>query len=59
MSLLHRVEDLQTFLLSVRHQCCYLTETVQDVIGRFPRHASQVCRPEEETVLVARLPAVC
>ncbi|TNN29833.1 hypothetical protein EYF80_060017 [Liparis tanakae] len=37
-------EDLQTFLLSVRHQCCYLTETVQDVIGRFPRHASQVCR---------------
>ncbi|XP_056272113.1 ankyrin repeat, SAM and basic leucine zipper domain-containing protein 1 [Pseudoliparis swirei] len=36
------VEDLQTFLLSVRHQCCYLTETVQDVIGRFPRHASQL-----------------
>ncbi|XP_068458315.1 ankyrin repeat, SAM and basic leucine zipper domain-containing protein 1 isoform X2 [Clinocottus analis] len=35
-------EDLQNFLLSVRHQCCYLTETIQDVIGRFPRHASQL-----------------
>ncbi|XP_037539158.1 ankyrin repeat, SAM and basic leucine zipper domain-containing protein 1 [Nematolebias whitei] len=35
-------EDLQNFLISVRQQCCYLTETVQDVVSRFPRHASQL-----------------
>ncbi|XP_017295493.1 ankyrin repeat, SAM and basic leucine zipper domain-containing protein 1 [Kryptolebias marmoratus] len=35
-------EDLQNFLISVRHQCCYLTETIQDVVSRFPRHASQL-----------------
>ncbi|XP_054476577.1 ankyrin repeat, SAM and basic leucine zipper domain-containing protein 1 isoform X2 [Anoplopoma fimbria] len=35
-------EDLHNFLISVRHQCCYLTETIQDVIGRFPRQASQL-----------------
>uniref|UniRef100_A0A3B3YLH8 Uncharacterized protein n=1 Tax=Poecilia mexicana TaxID=48701 RepID=A0A3B3YLH8_9TELE len=35
-------EDLQNFLLSVRHQCCYLTEMLQDVISRFPRQASQL-----------------
>uniref|UniRef100_A0A3Q2QJF1 Ankyrin repeat, SAM and basic leucine zipper domain containing 1 n=1 Tax=Fundulus heteroclitus TaxID=8078 RepID=A0A3Q2QJF1_FUNHE len=35
-------EDLQNFLLSVGHQCCYLTETLQDVISRFPRQASQL-----------------
>ncbi|XP_037624039.1 ankyrin repeat, SAM and basic leucine zipper domain-containing protein 1 [Sebastes umbrosus] len=35
-------EDLHNFLLSVRQQCCYLTETIQDVIGRFPRQASQL-----------------
>ncbi|KAM4734537.1 ankyrin repeat, SAM and basic leucine zipper domain-containing protein 1 [Anableps anableps] len=35
-------EDLQNFLLSVSHQCCYLTETLQDVISRFPRQASQL-----------------
>ncbi|KAM7397189.1 hypothetical protein PAMP_020181 [Pampus punctatissimus] len=35
-------EDLQNFLISVMQQCCYLTETIQDVIGRFPRQASQL-----------------
>ncbi|KAM4573902.1 ankyrin repeat, SAM and basic leucine zipper domain-containing protein 1 [Odontesthes bonariensis] len=35
-------EDLQNFLISVNQQCCYLTETIQDVIGRFPRQASQL-----------------
>ncbi len=37
-----RSEDLCNFLISVRQQCCYLTETIQDVIDRFPRQASQV-----------------
>ncbi|XP_068580839.1 LOW QUALITY PROTEIN: ankyrin repeat, SAM and basic leucine zipper domain-containing protein 1-like [Cebidichthys violaceus] len=35
-------EELHNFLIGVRHQCWYLTETIQDVIGRFPRHASQL-----------------
>ncbi|KAK9516227.1 hypothetical protein VZT92_024170 [Zoarces viviparus] len=35
-------EELHNFLVSVRHQCCYLTETIQDVIGRFPQRASQL-----------------
>ncbi|XP_041853243.1 ankyrin repeat, SAM and basic leucine zipper domain-containing protein 1 [Melanotaenia boesemani] len=35
-------EDLQNFLLSVSQQSCYLTETIQDVISRFPRQASQL-----------------
>lgn len=35
-------EELHTFLLSVKQQCCYLTETIQDVVRRFPRKASQV-----------------
>ncbi|XP_013865720.1 ankyrin repeat, SAM and basic leucine zipper domain-containing protein 1 [Austrofundulus limnaeus] len=35
-------EDLQNFLISVSQQCCYLTETVQDVVSRFPRHTSQL-----------------
>ncbi|XP_069000106.1 ankyrin repeat, SAM and basic leucine zipper domain-containing protein 1 [Embiotoca jacksoni] len=35
-------EELQNFLLSVSQQCSYLTESVQDVIRRFPRHASQL-----------------
>ncbi|XP_034031876.1 LOW QUALITY PROTEIN: ankyrin repeat, SAM and basic leucine zipper domain-containing protein 1 [Thalassophryne amazonica] len=35
-------EDLYNFLISVRQQCCYLTEMIQDVINRFPQHASQV-----------------
>ncbi|XP_029288948.1 ankyrin repeat, SAM and basic leucine zipper domain-containing protein 1 [Cottoperca gobio] len=35
-------EDLHIFLISVRQQCCYLTETIQDVISRFPRQASQL-----------------
>lgn len=37
-----RSEELHNFLISVRQQCCYLTETIQDVISRFPRQASQV-----------------
>ncbi|XP_036963127.1 ankyrin repeat, SAM and basic leucine zipper domain-containing protein 1 [Acanthopagrus latus] len=35
-------EELHNFLISVRQQCCYLTETIQDVISRFPRQASQL-----------------
>ncbi|CAL9696648.1 unnamed protein product [Knipowitschia caucasica] len=35
-------EELHTFLLSVRQQCAYLTETIQDVVSRFPRRASQL-----------------
>uniref|UniRef100_A0A3P8ZZH3 Ankyrin repeat, SAM and basic leucine zipper domain-containing protein 1 n=1 Tax=Esox lucius TaxID=8010 RepID=A0A3P8ZZH3_ESOLU len=35
-------EELYTFLISLRQQCCYLTETVQDVISRFPRRASEM-----------------
>ncbi|XP_041650508.1 ankyrin repeat, SAM and basic leucine zipper domain-containing protein 1 isoform X2 [Cheilinus undulatus] len=35
-------EELLNFLISVRQQCCYLTETVHDVISRFPRHSSQL-----------------
>ncbi|KAJ8002740.1 hypothetical protein DPEC_G00162080 [Dallia pectoralis] len=35
-------EELYTFLISLRQQCCYLTETVQDVIGRFPHRASEL-----------------
>ncbi|XP_035011810.1 ankyrin repeat, SAM and basic leucine zipper domain-containing protein 1 [Hippoglossus stenolepis] len=35
-------EELHTFLISVHRQCCYLTETIQDVINRFPRQASQL-----------------
>ncbi|KAG7333211.1 hypothetical protein KOW79_003346 [Hemibagrus wyckioides] len=35
-------EELYNFLISLRQQCCYLTETVQDVISRFPRSTSQL-----------------
>ncbi|XP_071315217.1 ankyrin repeat, SAM and basic leucine zipper domain-containing protein 1 isoform X2 [Trachinotus anak] len=35
-------EELHNFLISVRQQCCYLTETIHDVINRFPRQASQL-----------------
>ncbi|KAM8892747.1 ankyrin repeat, SAM and basic leucine zipper domain-containing protein 1 [Spinachia spinachia] len=35
-------EELHNFLISVRHQCCYLTETIQDVTRQFPRQASQL-----------------
>ncbi|KAM3609484.1 uncharacterized protein V6R79_015615 [Siganus canaliculatus] len=35
-------EELLNFLIGVRQQCCYLTESIQDVSGRFPRHASQL-----------------
>ncbi|CAB1322802.1 unnamed protein product [Coregonus sp. 'balchen'] len=35
-------EELYNFLISLRQQCCYLTETVQDVISRFPRRASEL-----------------
>lgn len=40
--LFYRSEELYNFLISLRQQCCYLTETVQDVISRFPRRTSQV-----------------
>ncbi|KAK2842714.1 hypothetical protein Q5P01_012914 [Channa striata] len=35
-------EDLHNFLISMRQQCCYLTESMQDVIRRFPCKASQL-----------------
>ncbi|XP_020774847.2 ankyrin repeat, SAM and basic leucine zipper domain-containing protein 1 [Boleophthalmus pectinirostris] len=35
-------EELHTFLISMRQQCCYLTETIQDVVNRFPCRASQL-----------------
>ncbi|CAJ1056089.1 ankyrin repeat%2C SAM and basic leucine zipper domain-containing protein 1 [Xyrichtys novacula] len=35
-------EDLYNFLISLKQQCCYLTETIQDVVSRFPRHPSQL-----------------
>ncbi|KAF0040385.1 hypothetical protein F2P81_006283 [Scophthalmus maximus] len=35
-------EELYTFLISVHQQCCYLTETIQDIINHFPCQASQM-----------------
>uniref|UniRef100_A0A8D3B910 Ankyrin repeat, SAM and basic leucine zipper domain containing 1 n=1 Tax=Scophthalmus maximus TaxID=52904 RepID=A0A8D3B910_SCOMX len=35
-------EELYTFLISVHQQCCYLTETIQDIINHFPCQASQL-----------------
>ncbi|XP_062860686.1 ankyrin repeat, SAM and basic leucine zipper domain-containing protein 1 isoform X2 [Trichomycterus rosablanca] len=35
-------EELYNFLISLRQQCCYLTEMVQDVISRFPRRSSEL-----------------
>uniref|UniRef100_A0A3Q3W3M9 Ankyrin repeat, SAM and basic leucine zipper domain-containing protein 1 n=1 Tax=Mola mola TaxID=94237 RepID=A0A3Q3W3M9_MOLML len=35
-------EELHNFILSVKQQCCYLTETIHNVIGRFPCQASQL-----------------
>uniref|UniRef100_A0AAR2LEN0 Ankyrin repeat, SAM and basic leucine zipper domain-containing protein 1 n=1 Tax=Pygocentrus nattereri TaxID=42514 RepID=A0AAR2LEN0_PYGNA len=35
-------EELYNFLISLRQQCCYLTETVQDVISRFPHSPSEL-----------------
>uniref|UniRef100_A0A3Q0TE18 Ankyrin repeat, SAM and basic leucine zipper domain containing 1 n=1 Tax=Amphilophus citrinellus TaxID=61819 RepID=A0A3Q0TE18_AMPCI len=35
-------EELQNFLLSISQQCCYLTETIQHVLNRFPRQPSQL-----------------
>ncbi|XP_042352854.1 ankyrin repeat, SAM and basic leucine zipper domain-containing protein 1 [Plectropomus leopardus] len=48
-------EELLNFLLSVKQQCCYLTEVTQDVINRFPRHASQLVLsldPKKEALAV-------
>ena len=55
MLVFFRSEDLQNFLISVNQQCCYLTETIQDVISRFPRQASQV-RVIYSALLVEGLP---
>ncbi|XP_051579959.1 ankyrin repeat, SAM and basic leucine zipper domain-containing protein 1-like [Myxocyprinus asiaticus] len=44
-------EDFLNFLISLKQQCCYLTETVQDIISRFPRSPSKVvltCDPKKE-----------
>ncbi|KAJ8395689.1 hypothetical protein AAFF_G00029260 [Aldrovandia affinis] len=35
-------EELYNFLISLRQQCCYLTETVQDIVNRFPRQVSEL-----------------
>ncbi|KAJ8261944.1 hypothetical protein GJAV_G00160280 [Gymnothorax javanicus] len=35
-------EELYNFLISLRQQCCYLTETVQDVINKFPKQVSEL-----------------
>ncbi|KAF5907626.1 ankyrin repeat, SAM and basic leucine zipper domain-containing protein 1 isoform X1, partial [Clarias magur] len=35
-------EELYNFLISLKQQCCYLTEMVQDVISRFPCSTSQL-----------------
>ncbi|XP_075883311.1 ankyrin repeat, SAM and basic leucine zipper domain-containing protein 1 [Nelusetta ayraudi] len=35
-------EDLQSFLISLRKECCHLTEVIRDVNVRFPRHRSQL-----------------
>ncbi|KAM9481220.1 ankyrin repeat, SAM and basic leucine zipper domain-containing protein 1 isoform 1-T2 [Clarias gariepinus] len=35
-------EELYNFLISLKQQCCYLTEMVQDVISRFPCSSSQL-----------------
>lgn len=37
-----RSEELYNFLTTVKQQCCYLTETIQDVMGRLPSHPSKV-----------------
>ncbi|XP_059362490.1 ankyrin repeat, SAM and basic leucine zipper domain-containing protein 1 isoform X2 [Carassius carassius] len=44
-------EDFLNFLISLKQQCCYLTETLQDVISRFPRSPAEVvltCDPKKE-----------
>ncbi|KAI2653555.1 Ankyrin repeat, SAM and basic leucine zipper domain-containing protein 1 [Labeo rohita] len=52
-------EDFLNFLISLKQQCCYLTETLQDVISRFPHSPSEVvltCDPKKEAqVLCAEL----
>ncbi|XP_076027494.1 ankyrin repeat, SAM and basic leucine zipper domain-containing protein 1 [Genypterus blacodes] len=35
-------EELQVFLISMKKQCCFLTETIQDVISHFPQQSSQL-----------------
>ncbi|KAM9376222.1 ankyrin repeat, SAM and basic leucine zipper domain-containing protein 1 [Pholidichthys leucotaenia] len=35
-------EELQNFLISLSQQCSYLTETIEDVVTRFPRNFSQL-----------------
>lgn len=36
-------EDLLSFLISLKQECCHLIEVIRDVNNRFPRHKSQVC----------------
>ncbi|XP_033880256.3 ankyrin repeat, SAM and basic leucine zipper domain-containing protein 1 [Acipenser ruthenus] len=38
----HSSEELYNFLISLRQQCSYLTETVQDVINKLPRSACEL-----------------
>ncbi|XP_074534156.1 ankyrin repeat, SAM and basic leucine zipper domain-containing protein 1 [Halichoeres trimaculatus] len=41
-------EELHNFLISVTQQCCYLTETFQDVVKRFPSRSSQLVFPLDQ-----------
>ncbi|XP_073671783.1 ankyrin repeat, SAM and basic leucine zipper domain-containing protein 1 isoform X1 [Paramisgurnus dabryanus] len=48
-------EDFLNFMISLKQQCCYLTEAVQDVISRFPRSPSEVvltCDPKKEAQVI-------
>ncbi|TKS73888.1 SAM and basic leucine zipper domain-containing protein 1 Germ cell-specific ankyrin [Collichthys lucidus] len=48
-------EDLHNFLISVRQQCFYMTEAIQDVVSRFPRQTSQLVfslDPKKEALTV-------
>lgn len=55
-------EELQNFLISVRQECCHLTEVIQDVINRFPRQTSQV-RPLviwlQQVAIIQSLSSTC
>uniref|UniRef100_A0A8C2AE77 Ankyrin repeat, SAM and basic leucine zipper domain containing 1 n=1 Tax=Cyprinus carpio TaxID=7962 RepID=A0A8C2AE77_CYPCA len=42
-------EDFLNFLISLKQQCCYLTENLQDVISRFsPSEVVLTCDPKKE-----------
>ncbi|TRY66406.1 hypothetical protein DNTS_003367 [Danionella cerebrum] len=44
-------EDFLSFLISLKQECCYLTEALQDIVSRFPRSSTEVvltCNPTKE-----------